>query len=152
MDSYKKLNEYLNQPYVKNKNNRPTEKRNTRIVRTSKHSIGIKFHKTIIIDYFDDGRIRLDTGGWKTCSTRERMSYWQNEFSVYSMNHIMYLEFRKNRYLFEDNMILFPSGRVELNGELVKPMTPADEKKKLKLKEKSDKYCNNFIELFYSKV
>ena len=151
MDSYQKLNEYLNAtPYGRNNNVRPTDKNNTRIVRTSKRSIGIKLHKTIIIDYFEDGRIRLDTDGWKTITTRDRMNYWQNDFEIYQMKFVWYLMYRDNRYLFVDNMILFPSGKVELNGELIKPMSSNDEKKQLKLKAKADKYCNEFIDRFFN--
>jgi hypothetical protein len=150
MDSYNKLNEYLNAtPYGRNNGHRPTDLNNTRIVRTSEHSIGIKLHETIVVNYFDDGKIQLNTDGWKTITTRDRMNYWQNDFEIYQMKFIWYLLYKDNKYLFQDNMILFPSGKVELNGKVIKPMSSNNEKKLLKLKTKTDKYCKEFIDKFF---
>lgn len=60
--------------------------RNTRLERNSDGSIGIRLHSTQIV-VFDRGRVFLYTGGWNTCTTRERMDrYTPRNVRVSSQN------------------------------------------------------------------
>lgn len=153
LDSYQGIVEYL----AKGRNpiDRPApsdsgNSNNTRIVRTGKSSVGIKLHKTVIIEYFEDGRIKLNTDGWKTITTRNRMNAFQNHFSIWQEKFIWYLEYQFNTYLYEDRMILFPSGKVELHNKVIDPSSTDEIKKANALKRKVDKYCDKFIEQFFN--
>jgi len=53
----------------------------TLLVRRGK-DIAVKFHSTDIVTYHEDGSITLDSGGWLTRTTRNRM----NEFTPFSIS------------------------------------------------------------------
>lgn len=46
---------------------------NTTLVRFAS-SVGVILHETAIVKFTDDGRILLNTGGWNTPLTRQRMN------------------------------------------------------------------------------
>lgn len=157
---YESINNYLAKG--KDKTNRPAPKddghsNNTRILKWTDHGVdgfpidlvGIKLHNTIIVTYYPSGAIYLDTEGWKTVTTRDRINYftpvWLN---VWQERFIWYVTFKEKTYLFEDGMQFHIDGTVTLNGDQVKPYSPEDAKKKLKLKNKVDSYVKAFIEKF----
>ena len=47
---------------------------NTVIYRTDDDNIGVRLHRTTIVRYFSDGRIMLDSGGWRTVTTKQRIN------------------------------------------------------------------------------
>ena len=53
---------------------RRTIQNNTRAIRNDDGSVGVQFHETQVVVFFPDGRVKLDTGGWLTMSTRERIN------------------------------------------------------------------------------
>lgn len=47
--------------------------------------LGIRLHSTEILKFFPDGRIVLNSGGWQTVTTKERMNrYLPHPWSIYS--------------------------------------------------------------------
>lgn len=59
--------------YLGKKSERPLEC-NTRLIRLDDLAIGVKYHDTIIVTYYkhrDD--VLLNSGGWQTLTTRDRM-------------------------------------------------------------------------------
>lgn len=40
------------------------------------NAIAVRLHRTDILTYFADGRVRLNLGGWNTVTTRQRMNAW----------------------------------------------------------------------------
>lgn len=153
LNSYESISKYLTKG--KNPTDRPAPKgngssNNTRIVRIGRSSVGVKLHKTIIIEYFENGRIRLNTDGWKTITTRDRMNFYSNNYSIWQHQFIWYIEYQSNTYLYEDNMTLFPSGKVEVNNRQIEPHSKNDDKRINTLKKKVDKYCNQFIEKLFN--
>lgn len=47
---------------------------NTYLEHPDDHSYAIRLHATRIVTYYDDGRTVLDSGGWQTVTTKERMN------------------------------------------------------------------------------
>ena len=58
--------------------NRETKKvgNNTYLVRISPETIGVRLHNTIVVEIHADGSYTLNSGGWRTVTTKARM----NEF------------------------------------------------------------------------
>ena len=50
---------------------------NTYLVRIDDNTIGVRLHSTYVVTYHTDGRIVLNSGGWQTVTTKQRM----NEYS-----------------------------------------------------------------------
>lgn len=48
--------------------------RNTLIIDMPDGSIGLKFHRTVILRYNPDGTTTVDAGGYRTSTTKERMN------------------------------------------------------------------------------
>jgi hypothetical protein len=51
--------------------------------------IAVRLHSTHIVKFYEDGRVTLHTGGWRTVTTKDRI----NEFitgRVYQKNHDWY--------------------------------------------------------------
>ena len=141
----------------KDKTNRPAPSgnghcNNTRILKWNEMNAtiyGIKLHNTIIVRYHTNGNIILDTDGWKTVTTRDRINYYTPEsISVWQERFIWYVSYQGKQYLFEDGMKFHPQGLITLNDNEVKPYSPDEIKAKKKLKAKVDKYCKAFIEKF----
>lgn len=47
---------------------------NTTLVRLDADNLGVVLHSTTIVTFHRDGRISLNTGGWNTPLTRQRMN------------------------------------------------------------------------------
>lgn len=47
---------------------------NTTVIRLSDDAIGVKLHSTIIVEYYDDGRVILRSGGYHTRTTAQRIN------------------------------------------------------------------------------
>jgi len=149
LKSYIDLDQYLAKG--KNKNDRPLAN-NTRVVRLSDSSIGIKLHNTIILTFFANDWIQFNTGGWKTITTRERMNRYQNICRLYTKKRIWYLLLDKKEYLYQDGIVLDANEMKVYPGmdilEELPPINAHTTKKQLGLKKQIDQYCNRFVEEF----
>ena len=76
----------------KNKVDRPIGS-NTRVHRNSDGSIGIRLHATDIVTFYDDGRFSIDTGGWNSTVTRDRINTYSLA-RVYTHNHQLFIILR----------------------------------------------------------
>lgn len=82
---------------------------NTQVERGADDSIGVRLHRTTIVRYYPDGRVQLDSGGWHTVTTKQRISQLlPGMMGLVQRRHDWYVE---NRYLgttvpFEDGMIV----------------------------------------------
>lgn len=73
----------------------------------------VRFHKTEIVKYWPDGRVELDSGGWRTITTKGRMNsliplFWR----VYQTNTVWYLGGNSREYVFEDGITIHLDGSV----------------------------------------
>lgn len=64
---------------------------NTRLV-TTLHGVGIRYHRTVVVDHLPDGTAVLDSGEWRTSTTKDRMNaHIPERFRVYQQNHDWYV-------------------------------------------------------------
>jgi hypothetical protein len=82
--------------------NRPTKKlgNNTYLVRIDSETIGVKLHNTIVVTIHQDGTYTLDSGGWQTVTTKQRI----NEYCPVRVNQ------RKHQWYVGDEDIPFKDG------------------------------------------
>lgn len=68
------------------------------------------YHNTIVVS-FDYNKIKLNTGGWFSNTTKTRMNQTSNQFGlgfrVYQKNYDWYVEYNNKIYSFEQNQIEF---------------------------------------------
>jgi hypothetical protein len=170
LNNYKECREYLDQGVRKAKTIERPLANNTRIIQLDNGTIGIKLHNTYIIKYYSNilegipihegDTIQLDSGGWKTVTTRDRMNRFC-PLHIWTEKGIMYVsqsnwyEIRNNSnkskvYHFEDRMFFQPDGTVwkkDVNGIPVelKPYSKKDEQKKRKQLNQIDTFIRNYL-------
>lgn len=168
LNSFKECREFLD----KGKNRKNTMDRpianNTRLIQISDDVIGIKFHNTVIVKYFDNSHldcinygdlIQFNTDGWKTITTKERMNQFA-PISIWSERHIWYIAKSYNWqntddeanpiYHFEDNIFFKVNGNKAYrkeNGQLteLKPFSKKEEQKKRKQLKSIDEFIKNYV-------
>jgi len=90
----------------------PSEKRNSKYVDKEDGSRALEYHQTEIVTVMPNGNIKLNSGGWQTQTTKDRM----NNFSLYGLR-----VFQKDsrwyvttmtgeKYDFADGMVFSPEG------------------------------------------
>ena len=59
-------------------------------------TVNVRYHKTIVVKRKTDGNVILNTGGYKTTTTKRRMNQaselYDLDFTVYQRNHEWYVE------------------------------------------------------------
>lgn len=72
---------------------------NTRLERREDGSIAVRLHATDVVTYRPDGSIVLESGGWRTVTTKDRMcrylpAPWRvySERGVWGIGHVLYLD------------------------------------------------------------
>jgi hypothetical protein len=91
-------------------------------------SIAIRLHKTDVVTYFRDGSIVLNSGGWKTSTTKDRI----NEHSPVRISQhkgVWTFAYGSQLHTFKDGVTLKPDGTVD--GAAV----ASDESREKKLKK-----------------
>lgn len=109
---------------------------NTRLFKRG-DKIAVQLHETDVVTIDMDGIVTLNTGGWYTHTTKDRMSYFVN---IASRNHEWVILNRDGsiQSAYYDGM------RISDNGKVLKPRkTKADRIKRLKTRIKTyvNKYC-----------
>jgi len=114
--------------------------RNTYLQRR-KDNIAMLYHETDVATFFPNGDIKLDSGGWHTKTTKERMTsaIGYDRFNLYSKNGVWYIGNRKSltSVIFKDGMVLKANGKI-IGG--IKE-TPKKLKSDTKFKERVKKYA-----------
>ena len=78
---------------------------NTHVVLQKNGDIAIQLHSTNIVTFTVDGDVVLDSGGWKTPTTKQRMTLF-SPVSVYSNKGVWYCHDKNDR----DEVIEFYNG------------------------------------------
>jgi hypothetical protein len=84
--------------------------RNTRLVRHEDH-IGLRLHDTEVVKYHRNGDVSLDSGGWLTPVTKERMHRFTDAF-VGSTKGRWHVTWGSRTVPFANGMVLHPDGSV----------------------------------------
>lgn len=72
----------------------------------------VRFHNTIILVSCGNGIYRLNSGGWRTATTKQRLNalLWNLGIHVYQHNFEWYVPTPEGKRLFEDNMTVIAKG------------------------------------------
>lgn len=122
--------------------------RNTYLVRNSGvpgDSIHLKLHNTYIITWYADGRTELNSGGWKTVTTKQRINEFLEGYFVAQQRGVWYLEQRSDWTrigVYEDRLTIHPDGTITN----MKPLS--DTKKLAKLRKQVNTYAAAYIQAF----
>jgi hypothetical protein len=132
---------------------RPSKKLdgNTYLVRVNTDKLAVRLHQTNILTYEPSGRIRLDSGGWQTSTTKDRLNhYLPYGFRIQQISNVWYLIDNKGKkYLFSDGIVIGIKGGLKS----AKKHTEKREKKMMGLKRQIKVYVSGFINaLFAGKV
>lgn len=77
---------------------------------------GIRFHSTLIVVFHSDGRITLNTGGWKTATTKKRINDALVGVSLYQEKFVWYLQslpYGESAPIeFFDLIVIYPDGHI----------------------------------------
>ena len=126
--------------------------RETWIEKKSESEIAVIFWNTTIITAYQNGDIKLNAGGHRTFTTKDRINRFDlNGFEVIQDKSIWYVAKHywdksnpdRTVYGFEDNMIITKRGKVK--GALSLKQI----KEKGKLKKDVQKYCKDFIDALF---
>lgn len=100
---------------------------NTYLERRDEWSIALRLHATDVVT-FRPGTITLDSGGWRTVTTKNRMNY---ALPVFSEKGTWYVgDYRDDtRYVYSDGITLTENGRL-VGDEAVDPSVEAEAMKK----------------------
>lgn len=71
-------------------------------------AVVIVFHKTIILTIWPSGAVTVDTGGWQTVTTKDRINRFQNLFRVSSDRGEWFVYVRGHKLPFSDGMTISP--------------------------------------------
>lgn len=78
--------------------------------------LALRLHGTDVVTLCPDGQIVLDSGGWKTVTTKDRLNSL-SPARIHSEQGIWYVTYRDRVYVFKDGMVLHPDGTVTGAGE-----------------------------------
>lgn len=117
---------------------------NTYLHRIDEHTIAVKLHDTDVVTYYDDGRIVLNSGGWRTVTTKDRMEkyspVWLRSFDGdWHIARHGEAGYRKTGDIFNDGVTL----EVSSDGEL--KITGAGQST-VKLRKQAWLYVKRFVE------
>lgn len=119
---------------------------NTYLHRTAEDTIALRLHATDVVLFHRDGSYTLNSGGWRTYTTKARI----NEFgpgNLYQTRGVWYLGAGGNRYVFEDGIKVSADG-APLDAT---PDVTAVDKLKRELDRKTAAYIRGFVESFKGK-
>jgi len=83
---------------------------NTYLERTGEDEVSVRLHSTYIVRFRADGTTRLDSGGWLTVTTKERMNrYLPAGFRIAATRRVWFLYFLGERVgEYTDGLVVGP--------------------------------------------
>ena len=102
--NYQQLKEFYDGGTKRSKEIGRTIKNNTRVIKTER-GYGVKYHRTTIIDVCPNDTYLIDTDGYHTRSTKDRVNLFA-PIEVYQKQFVWY--FRGS--VFEDGMVFTSQG------------------------------------------
>lgn len=113
----------------------------TRLVRTG-NGFGIQLHGTVVVFINSDGTYVLNTGGYRTNTTKERINYY-SPVRVFQQNHVWYVQrWHAGRYT---NPVPYSDGIVvSKTGKVISEPNKVQNDKLAKILKNIDKYVNKY--------
>jgi hypothetical protein len=119
---------------------------NTRLVQRGR-DIAVQLHGTDVVTFSPSGAVTLNSGGWKTVTTKARMNEWA-PFQVWSDQGTWYVGAgvldSKPRVPFADGMTIYPSGKVKGAGRA--DIGPRE----IKLRKAASEYARLFVDKLFA--
>ncbi len=89
---------------------------NTYLERDDESAYHVRLHATRIVTFHRDGRVELNSGGWRTVTTKERMNrYLPSGWRLYQDAHVWYVAYASDwdwtsmsRWYYGDGLCLDP--------------------------------------------
>ncbi len=84
-------------------------KHETWLERISENEIAVVYHATSVVQYFKDGSVKLNNGGWATPTTKRRINLYQQCGKVFQEKFEWFFVFNrdfKNPIPFENGMVV----------------------------------------------
>lgn len=116
--------------------------RNTRLIWVDDHTIGLTLHDNIIVYYHDDMSITLDSCGWQTVTTKDRLNNF-TPFSIYQRSRQWYVQADDKEFLFKDGMKLYQTA---CGWATENAMTENEYNETKQLEKKIDKFADKFAD------
>lgn len=99
------ITDYVTADQVLGDRDRRKIKHNTYLERDG-DAIRILYHRTFIVNYFRDGNIEVNNGGWDTVTTKTRINeYTPSWFHIRQMQHKWYIVAKDRSFNYEDGSI-----------------------------------------------
>lgn len=114
---------------------------NTYLKRRADGSMAVVLHQTDVVTYHPDGRITLDSGGWRTMTTKDRINkyapinLWQDRGQWFVGQSWQ----RPAEAIYDDGMMIHPDG--SLSG--VQTLAQAKDEQKLRAQVRT--YAKNYL-------
>ena len=83
---------------------------NTFLMRRDAGAIAVRYHHTDVVTFYSDGRTVLDTGGWDTNTTRERIRWCG--IPCCTQDGVTSIGYGGFEWVLRDGMTLYPNGTV----------------------------------------
>lgn len=110
---------------------------NTRLQRRSETSIALRYHYTDIVVYHLDERVELNSGGWRTYTTKERLNIY-TPVMVYQTDGEWYVrsgpwgDDSASTIVFADGMVWHPDGTITGGLDITEATRKQDHARKVK--------------------
>ena len=125
---------------------------NTYLIRDGE-DIAVRLHNTNVVTFKPNGDVVLDSGGWKTVTTKERMNRFMPHFGLYQEKGVWYVadgycygctdETAHVKVAYADGMTIHADGSITGTGKF----TPKADKETKKAVKAFAKLCANSIPL-----
>ncbi len=105
-------------------------------------NIAVKLHDTDVVTFWPDGAVILDSGGWRTVTTKDRMNSYSGRH-IWTERGVWYVGGGYDRgkaVVYADGITFYPDGRVEGAGAPVANLSA--------LKRRIKKYVDGFMAAF----
>ena len=84
---------------------------NTRLIKIDDETYAIRLHDTNVVTFHKNGKITLDSGGWRTHTTKERMNdaISEHNFNIIQDKGLWYIGTGwndTNKVLYEDGIVI----------------------------------------------
>jgi hypothetical protein len=98
---------------ARNKYKKPIVHNTWLILDTNSNDVAVHLHQTDIITFKPDGAIILDTGGWESKLTKDRMNEYLDHHRVGSERGVWTISSGGIDYFFENDMVINPDGTID---------------------------------------
>lgn len=115
--------------------------RNTRLFRRSPTTIALRLYNTDIVTYHSNGDVTLNTGGWLTVTTKQRMNNYA-PVRIYSHRGVWYVG--NDDTLYADGMIICADGTIKGAGK------PSEREANKKVMKEAKAYAKGFVDKLYN--